>query len=466
MIELFPDQQESVDKVYEKMQAGCKYILLQGSTGSGKSIIATHIIQRAVNKGKRVMFSVPRRDLVRQMSSTFNDFNLDYSYIASGNSYNPSAQTYIASTDTLKRRLDVIKPPHLAIIDESHYGSTGLDLIIQWLKANGSYIIGLSATPWKMSGQGLGCWYDDMVLGPPVRWLINNNRLSDYRPFAPSHVDLSNIKTVAGDYAKGQLSSKMEQDRVLIGDAVNHYKKHAEGKLGVTFAVSCKHSQILSEEYRNKGIIAVHIDGETPMNERGRIFKAYARREIMQLCCAELLVFGFDIASASGIKDVTVECINDCKPTKSLAKQSQKWGRGLRYDKYNPEPHPIFDHANNFEEHGFPCSDRNWTLEDRKKRKGGNTEPTIPVRQCSECYFCHTPSPTCPNCGHEYPIQYREVEQIEGELTELEIKQEKKEKRVEVGMAKTFDDLKAIAKERNYATGWVFQMAKVKGIKK
>jgi hypothetical protein len=71
----------------------------------------------------------------------------------------------------------------------------------------------------------------------------------------------------------------------------------------------------------------------------------------------------------------------------------------------------------------------------------------------------------CPNCHYTYPVQSREIEQIEGELSEVELFQRKKEARMEVGKAKTIADLTAIAQQRGYAKGWAYQMARVKGIK-
>lgn len=462
MINLFPDQQESLDKLRASMRVN-KSVLLQGSTGSGKSIMACDVITRAHAKSMTTCFIVPRKDLLFQMSEHYQEYDLPHSFIAAGRQFNPFSSNYICSADTIKGRLDKLRPPKLAILDETHYGGDGLDRIVKWLKSHGCYIIGLSGTPWKLSGMGLGCWYDDMVIGPSVRWLIDNKRLSEYRAFAPDRPDLSGIKITGGDYAKGQLSERMEQDRVLIGNAVKHYQKHGQQRLGVTFAVSRKHSELLAQSYREAGIPAMHIDGETPENERRAIARAFAKHELLQLCNAELLCFGWDLAAASGMRGVNVQCITDCQPTKSLAKQMQKNGRGLRYD---GDIHLFFDHANNFDpkNHGLPCEDREWTLSDREKKTGNDGEKTMPVRQCSQCYHCHRPAPVCPNCGYEYPIQAREIEEVDGELSEIEIDRAKKVARVEVGKAKTIDDLWRIQKERNYKPGWVHQMARVKGI--
>jgi len=463
MITLLPDQQDSIDKVTASARRGNKYILLQGATGSGKSVIGSKLAQQTLAKDNSIWFCVPRKDLIDQMSATFNEFNIPHSFIAAGRSLNPYAKAHICSLDTIKSRLDRMTPPKLALIDETHYGGAGLDAIIAWLKNHSALIIGLSATPWRLDGRGLGCYYQDMVCGPRVRELINMKRLADYRAFAPSAPDLSRVAvSQSGDFVQSQLAERMEQDRVLIGDAVGHYKKHAYGRLGVTFAVSVKHSQLLAQAYRDAGIPAMHMDGETPMDERKRIAKAYANRELLQLCNAELLTFGYDLATASGVKGVRIEGITDCQPTKSLAKQRQKNGRGLRYGE---QPAFFFDHANNFNEHGLPCADIDWTLENRMKSTRGSADRAAPVIQCAGCFFVYPPSQmSCPSCGLVRARTEREIEQREGELQEIQIQQEKKAARMEVVGVKTMDELRRIQRERGYKEGWVLKMAQIKGI--
>lgn len=460
MITLFDDQQRLIEQTAQAMRSGSRSVLMQGATGSGKSVMAGELVRRAQAKGSRTWFIVPRRDLLRQMSVTYDQFNLEHGFIAAGYTPNFLCKTQICSLGTLLARSQN-KAPDLAIVDECHVGGAGMDKLIKWLKAGGAYIIGLGATPKKLSGKGLGCWFDKMVHGESIRWLIDNKRLCEYKVYAPSHPDLSAIGISAGDYAKGQLASFMEQDRVLIGNAVEHYKKLAMGRLNIVYCVSVKHSQMVAESFNEAGIPAAHMDGETPDNERERIIRAYANRELRVLTNCELLTYGFDLASQVGM-DVTVECVSDLRPTKSLALQMQKWGRVLRN---KPYPALIFDHANNLQEHGLPCDERKWTLEDTEKRSRKESEKTIAVRQCEICYLCHKPAPTCPECGFVYPIESREIDTVEGELSEVDLTQAKTHARQEVGRAKTLEQLRAIAKERGYKSSWVYQMMRVKGIR-
>lgn len=469
---LLPDQNVLINQAKDKVRAGCKALLIQGATGSGKTVIASEIISGAYRKEKMCFFIVPRRDLLRQTSQTLNEFGIPHSFIAAGLRTDPRMKIFVCSTSTLINRLEII--PDIAIIDETHYGGAGLDKIIKTYKAAGVIIIGLSATPWKLSGKGLGCWYDDMICGPSIRWLIDNKRLADYRAFAPDTPDLSQIKLTGGDYNQKQLAERMTDDRVLIGNSVKHYKAHATGKLGITFAVSIKHSEMLAQEYRDNGIPAMHMDGETPESERIRISRAFAMREILQLCCAELLCFGYDLASASGIKNVCIQSMTDDQPTKSLAKQSQKNGRNLRYD---VEPHLFFDHAGNIREHGLPDSDREWTLADREKCSRDSAERNIAVRQCLPaqdadgitrgCGFCHKPAPICPNCKRVYMIQSREIMEKDGQLKEIEKQAahngkmiERKKRAYEEHQCESLADWMILAEKRGHKKAWAFMRHK------
>lgn len=415
MIQLYPDQELSIQRLREKLRVH-KSVLLQGETGSGKSIMAAYMIAGSRQKGMVSAFVVPRRDLLRQMSETFQEFGIDHSFVAAKRPFNPYATTFICTSGTLANKLARINPG-LILYDEVHYGATLLDRMITHYKAKGAVSIGLSATPEKTNGDGLDEYFDAMVIGPTVRQLIDMKRLSDYRLFAPSRPDLSKIKTVAGDYARGQLADFMEHQNVLIGDAVKHYKQHAGGKLNITFCTSIKHSEMTADAFRAAGVPTVHMDGETPEDERRRIARAFARHELVNICSVDLMTFGYDLALASGIKTAVIESMSDLRPTKSRPLQRQKNGRVLRYKDY---PGIILDHAGNAAYHGMPDEEIDWSLQGRdKEEKRSDGGYTVPIRQCSNCFFCHRPALTCPNCGHEYEVDSRMVKNLDGELAEI-----------------------------------------------
>ncbi len=408
---LFDDQVEVMEELRAAMKRK-KAILLQSPTGSGKTAMATDMVMSAVDKGNKMLFCVPRRDLLQQTSNTFSAHNIHHGFVAAGRDYNPFAQVYIGMVDTMARRLDYLPDVKLAIFDETHFGADALGKVINHYKKRGTWVIGLSATPWKLNGQGLGIWYDHMVQGKSIRWLMDNNRLSKYRYFdgrTKEDFDALSYKT------DKEIAEYMEGRRIIIGDCVSDYRARCMGRLHIVRCTSIKHSELTAQAFRNEGIPAIHVDGNTPDAEKTAIFKAFARREIWVLTFADLLNFGFDLSQASGM-DVCIESGSDMKPSNSLAGQMQFWGRMLRM---KPDAAIINDHVNNRLRHGIPCSDRFWTLDSKKKRNGEKVPPT---KQCPNCFYVHSPAPKCPECGEIYITESRSgLKNVDGELHEVDI---------------------------------------------
>ena len=473
MITLYEDQAELVQNVRNSFKAGNKSVLMQSATGSGKTQMAAYMVMQAMIKPAQgcIVFCVPRKALMEQTSETFNSHGMDHGLIGAGYTFNKYHKLYIATMQTLARRIESPDFPkmRMLVVDETHYGAAELDRIIKHAKAQGTWILGLSATPTKLSGQGLGCWYDDMVQGKSIRWLMDNKRLSDYRYFAPTILDLSALKVTAGDYSKGELNSFMEEKRQVIGDAVKYYKTHAMGNIHMVFGTSIKHSNMIAEEFRSQGITAAHVDGEMDRAELGKILRAYARREIKVITNCDLLTFGFDLSQASGL-DVTIESISDLKPTMSVALQRQKDGRALRYK--GGKPALFFGHANNAFIHGMPCEEIAWTLDDVKVSKRDVVKKMVTGKRCEKCHWLPPrPAPVCPNCGTPYEVQSREVEHVDGELVEMTKEQMqskmdamKKVKKDENKGAKTIEELIALGYTRGYKSpeGWAHKQMELR----
>jgi superfamily II DNA or RNA helicase len=441
-----------------------KAVLMQSPTGSGKTIMALDMIMGAYEKGSTTVFTVPRREILAQTIETVQKLDVPFGVISPDHSYNPLALIQIAMLPTLAKRLDKIPAPKVMFVDECHFGGADLDRVIEWSRAGRGWRVGLSATPLKTNGKPMSDHYDHMERGLQVGELIKLKRLSEFRYFAPQQPDLSAIASRNGEYVQSQLSEFMEADRVIIGDAVKTYREIAMGKLNVVFATSRKHAGIVCDMFNAAGITAMMIDGTMGKDERKRIIKGFARREFTVLVSVALLTFGFDLAAAAQM-DVTVESMTDLCPRKSLPMQLQVWGRTLRM---KTEPAIILDHAGNWKENGFPDDDRDWTLDGSKKRASSD-EKAEPVRQCDiargGCGYVHRPAPECPNCGFVYPIMSREIEQVEGELEELDRAAMVRERKMEQGQADTLEGLRELARRTGKNPRWADHVWKARQAK-
>lgn len=426
-------------------------VLGQAPTGMGKTVCGATMVGTASSRGAPVIFMVHRRELLEQTSKTFSRAGIPHTFIASGKHYNPRIRVAIATVGTLANRLNgEVNCPRLFIADEAHHSAAaGWARVINWAKAGGAKIVGLTATPWRLSGEGLRDHFSHMVLGPETGWLIDNGYLSKYRAFAPPEPDLSDVHSRAGDYVSSEIE-KVMSSKMIMGDCVEHYMRCARGKKAVLFAVSVNHSKELCARFNEAGISAGHIDAESADAVRKQTIMDFADGKIDVLCNVDLFGEGFDLSSIAE-KDVPIEAVIQMRPTQSLSLHLQQLGRALR-----PKPTPaiILDHAGNLKRHGFPDSPFEWSLDAREKKQTGKSKEIVAkVKQCPKCYYAHEPILTrCPNCLHEYEVG-RKLTEVEGELEELTKEQIKLNRLKEQGSAKSLDDLIRLAYRRGYKPG-------------
>lgn len=436
---LRPYQLEIVEGCRQAFREGERAVQIQLPTGGGKTRLGAFMVGGAARKRKVCWWLVHRRELASQASRTFLELSIPHGTVQAGHISDPHALVQVASIQTIARRLDRLHAPDLIVFDESHHIGAK-----QWQQVYEVFplaqIVGLSATPWRLDGVGLGRWFGRMVEGPPVADLIEQGFLSPYRLFAPSTADVSAIKKTGGDYQRDQLAAAMDKP-AIIGDAITHYRRLCPGRRAVNFAVSIEHSRHCVEQFLAAGIPAEHVDGEMGHDLRDAAVARFIAGETLVLSNADLLGEGFDVPA--------IEAAILQRPTASLSLYLQQVGRALRPAPGKPEA-IILDHAGNALRHGLPDDDREWTLDDRAKKKGKKTENEVPIRQCPECFRVHTPAPKCPQCGHVYEIQSREVEQREGELAEVDLAAIKRQRKVEEWKAETVDDLVKIGIERGY----------------
>lgn len=447
MIHLRPYQETLLDGARKGFRERIRAVLLQLATGGGKTVSGSYMIAGAAEKGLVCWWLTHRRELIGQTSKTFAAMGIVHGIIQGGHSTDPNKLVQIGSVQTVARRLDKLTPPDLIIFDECHHLGAG-----QWQAIFDAFpeakIVGLSATPWRLDGIGLGRWFGRMINGPTVAQLIEEGALSSYRLFAPHVPDVSDVGTQGGDLKRDELAEIMDKPSI-VGCAVDHYQKLCPGKRAVAFAVNIEHSRHIVQQFLLEGIPAEHVDGTMDTAARDAAIRRFITGETLVLSNCELFGEGFDVPA--------IEAVILLRPTKSLSLYLQQVGRALR-----PAPGKshaiILDHAGNSlprqlggQGHGFPDDDREWSLGDREKRKSSE-KSEVSIRTCPECFAVFRPVPACPNCGHVYVAQVREIEQVEGELAEIDVaairQREIAQKKKEQGQAQSLDDLIRVGRER------------------
>ena len=403
-IKLRPYQQKFIDDVRERFKQGHKNVCGVAPCGSGKTIMTGWMTRESAQKGNRVLFMVHRHELIEQTSQTFHDLDIEHGIIASGAKARYDLPVQIASVQTLVRRLDKIPRPDLLICDECHHilASTYLQIINNWI--NKPYLLGVTATPLRLGGITLNKVFNDMVIGPSVGKLIDLKNLTRFKYFAPpSQVDTSKLKSKFGEYVTNDMINLMDRHEI-IGDVIESYKQYVKGKQTIVYCVNVAHSKHTAELFTQAGIIAAHVDGDTPKKERKLIIEAFRKGKITVLCNAELFGEGFDVPN--------MECVILTRPTKSLTVFIQQAMRPLRPDPKNKNKVAIIiDHVQNVDRFGLPDEDRLWSLDINKIKKSGIT----PTKKCPECYeVVHLGVHHCPHCNHEFEFEY--VKQRKGKV--------------------------------------------------
>lgn len=151
-------QVQSVDEVISALLDN-RAVLLQAPCGAGKTVMAAEIIRRFLEDNKRILFLAHRRELVFQCGDKLEKLGIEFAYLMAGEERSLIPDVTVASIQTLVARIarKRIEPPmaDLIIVDECHHivSKTQLRIIDSYPHAK---IIGLTATPVRGDGRGLG----------------------------------------------------------------------------------------------------------------------------------------------------------------------------------------------------------------------------------------------------------------------------------------------------------------------
>ena len=438
-------QDAAIAEVIRLFKSGKRRVLLVAPVGFGKTRCAENMILHALSRadGADVWFLAHRVELLEQPARRFHKRGIAYGLIKAGIPPLRERRVQIASVQTLKNRpiFDGERSrTALVFVDEGHRvkAATYTHIIRDLERSYSSvFVVYLTATPYRLDGQGLGDVTDALVEAATPRQLIALDCITEGQVIGRPPPDRIDPKAIDedGDFDPGEVESVMDRPK-LVGDAVDTWRKHCDGYPGIGRCVTKASALKRAEAFRAAGFRVGYLDGETSRRERQLLLARLAiggQRSahpmgLDALFFVNVLTEGFDSESSYDL--VLNECrreiwgrashpppyvplcvLGDYAPTKSMGAFIQFWGRGSRVHPDKPWLR-LLSHAGNEDEHCYLSQHEGFSLGHRQsewlaKLRQRETEQGVAVSSggCSRvvCADCQTRwlagTAVCLHCG-------------------------------------------------------------------
>ena len=411
------------------------------------------IARRATVKGNRILFVVHRKEIVDQVIRMFKAQGVDMSLAK------------IGMVQTITRHVDRLRKPAIIFVDEAHHALAKSYRRILDSFPNALKLL-FTATPYRLNGEGFEEVADDLILGKPIKQLIKDGFLAPVDYYAPVQLDVSQLKTKRnGEFDEKSIEEAFKPK--VYGNAVNTFKKLGGSKQAIAYTYNVASAERLSKELNANGITARSVSGNTPKDERNSIIKDYRNGKIQVVTNAELFTEGLDLPN--------VDVVIMLRPTQSLSLYLQFAMRCMNPRKGKTAI--IIDHVGNVNRFGLPTEPHNWTLDGKDKSKSNDGRNDIkPVTTCPMCFATfYRKGDKCPFCGADL-VEEKVLEVVEE--AKLEKVKEERLRKAKLIMndsltmkiadkrpkdLKSYEEIKAYGKFKNYKPGWVFFYAKQRG---
>ncbi len=357
---LHPYQTDAVKNVLEAFEKH-RSVMLQMPTGAGKTHVFCEIAKGFyIEREGRVLVLAHRKELIQQIQNRLKKFGMNSGIIQSGHEEDENAQIQVASVQTLYRRNNSIHLNNvsLIIVDEAHHtrSATYLAILKAYQRSN-TKLLGVTATPERLDGQGFENIFDHLISSPQISWFVEQGYLAPVRHYASDIIKLEGVSIKK--YRKGysdyddEKAVRYYMGENIMADIIDSYERFGENKKAIVFAITIAHAKELSDRFNENGHVSKVVSSLTKAPEREIILKRFKNNDIKILVNVDIFSEGFDCPD--------IEVVQIARPTKSLVKYLQMVGRVTRT--FEGKDYAIvLDNACLWQDHGLISNVREWTL--------------------------------------------------------------------------------------------------------
>ena len=277
---------ERVREAFKKHRS----VMVQMPTGTGKTVVLASLVMKELKNERikggcaKVLIVAHRRELIEQIKDTIKRMVTPPPSVGG---------IVVESIQTISRRIG--NPPFggwgsrfsLVIVDEAHHAvaKTYRMLWEAWPEAK---FLGLTATPYRLSGEGFTDLFEVLVESWSVKRFIAEGWLSsfDYYSIRPESDEQRLIDSLKKRGADGDFQMKEMHETLDVAPCIERLfesiERFAYDKKGIVYAIDIAHAEHIAEYYRQQGVAAYAISSKTPLNERKLLIEAFRKGDFSE----------------------------------------------------------------------------------------------------------------------------------------------------------------------------------------